>query len=86
MTITLDLPEELEKELAGEANQLGLSLSEYALRVLATGLVVGNKPKTGAELVAYWQAEALIGARPEITDSQTHARQIREQAERRMRT
>jgi hypothetical protein len=86
MTITLDLPEELEKELSAEANELGLSLSEYALRVLATGLVVGNRPKTGAELVAYWQAEALIGTRSEITDSQAQARAIRAEAERRIRT
>jgi hypothetical protein len=78
MTITLDLPEELEKELSAEADELGLSLSEYTLRVLATGLVIGNKPKTGAELVAYWQAEALIGTRSEITDSQAHAREVRE--------
>ena len=86
MTITLDLPEELEKELSAEAHELGLSLSEYALRVLATGLVVGNKPKTGADLVAYWQAEALIGTRSEITDSQAHAREVRAKAERRIRT
>jgi hypothetical protein len=86
MTITLDLPEELEKELSAEADQLGLSLPEYVLRVLSTGLVVGNRPKTGAELVAYWQSEALIGTRPEIADSQTHARAVREQAEQRTRT
>lgn len=86
MTITLELPTELEQELAAAANQLGLALSEYALRVLATGLVVGPKPQTGAAVVAYWQTEALIGTRPEITDSQAHARQLREQAERRVRT
>jgi len=86
MTITLDLPEELEKELSAEAGQLGLSLPEYVLRLLSTGLVVGNRPKTGAELVDYWQAESLIGTRPEIADSQTHARAVREQAERRTRT
>ena len=86
MTITLDLPEELEKELSAEANQLGLSLSEYVLRVLSTGLVAGDKPTNGSELVAYWQTEALIGTRPEITDSHVHARAVREEAERRIRT
>jgi len=49
MTITLDLPEELEQELSAEAKELGLSLSEYALRVLSTGLIVGDRPRTGAE-------------------------------------
>lgn len=86
MTITLDLPEELEQELSAEAHELGISLSEYALRVLSMGLIVGGRPKTGAELVAYWGAEKLIGSRSEITDSQTHARRIREQAERRIPT
>jgi len=85
MSVTLDLPEELEYELSAEANQLGLSLPEYILRVLSTGLAIGKTPKTGAELVEYWQSEGLIGARPDIIDSQAHARQIREQAERRTR-
>lgn len=39
--------------------------------------------RSGADLVAFWRAEGLIGSRPDITDSQTHARQLREQAQRR---
>ena len=85
MSIMLDLPEELENELSAEANQLGLSLPEYVLRILSTGLVIGKTPKTGAELVQYWQSEGLIGTRSDIADSQEHARQIREQAERQRR-
>ncbi|HEX6900290.1 MAG TPA: hypothetical protein VF789_11275 [Thermoanaerobaculia bacterium] len=42
-------------------------------------------PRTGADLVAYWQAEGLVGTRPDIADSQAHAREIRRQAERRER-
>ena len=86
MSITLDLPEELESELSAEAAQLGISLPEYVLRILSTGLVIGKRPKTGAELVEYWHNEGLIGTRLDIADSQAHARQIREQAERRTRT
>jgi hypothetical protein len=85
MSITLDLPQELESELATEASQLGLSFTEYVLRLLATRSLVGQLPTTGAELVAYWQHEGVIGTRPEITDSQMHARQIRHQAEQRLR-
>ena len=85
MSITLDLPQELECELATEATQLGLSLVEYVLRLLSTRSLVSQLPTTGAELVAYWQREGVIGTRPEITDSQAHARQIRHQAERRLR-
>jgi hypothetical protein len=85
MSLTLDLPKDLESELAAEAARLGLSLSEYALRLLASGRTLGNPPKTGAELVAYWQQEGLVGTRPDIPDSQQHARTLREQAERRPR-
>jgi hypothetical protein len=85
MSITLDLPQELESELATEATKLGVSLAEYVLRLLSTRSLVGPMPTTGAELVAYWQREGVIGTRPEIADSQAHARQIRRKAERRIR-
>ncbi|HEY3232569.1 MAG TPA: hypothetical protein VGJ87_25280 [Roseiflexaceae bacterium] len=77
MEITLDLSQELESELSIEAERLGLPLSEYVLRVLSTGRLVGTTPKTGAELVDYWQNEGLIGMRPDIADSREHARLIR---------
>jgi hypothetical protein len=77
MSITFDLPQELESELATEATQMGLSLAEYVLRLLSTRSLVRPLPTTGAELVAYWQREGVIGTRPDITDSQAHARQRR---------
>ena len=83
MTLTLDLPKELEAELTAEAARLGLPLTEYALRVLAAGRPPSVAPKTGAELVAYWQSEGLVGTRTDLTDSQEHARRIRAEAERR---
>jgi hypothetical protein len=82
MTITLNLPPNLADELTTEAARLGLSLSEYALRLLATGQK-RDMPKTGADLVAYWKAEGLVGTRTDIADSQVHAREIRRQAEKR---
>ena len=93
MTLVIDLPQELENELSAEANRLGLALPEYALRVLSMWGSVGNllpyiddMPQTGVELVAYWQREGLIGTRPDIADSQEHARVIRAKAEHRERT
>ena len=83
MSITLELPEELENELSAEASQLGLSLTEYVLRVISMNHFTGNRPKNGAGLITYWQNEGLIGARADVSDSQTHARQIRRQAENR---
>lgn len=84
MSITLDLPEELAGELSAEAARLGLPLPEYVLRLLATSRVLANRPETGAALVEYWQAEGLSGTRPDINDSQTHASQLRDRAERRL--
>jgi len=40
-------------------------------------------PKTGAELVAYWRKEGLVGTRPEIADSQAYAHEVRLSAEKR---
>jgi hypothetical protein len=83
MTITLELPQELEQELSVEAEKINLSLSEYILSLLSMRQVLNNPPKTGAELVNYWQKEGLINSRPEIKDSQEYARQIRYEAEHR---
>ncbi|MBW4554962.1 MAG: hypothetical protein KME59_03310 [Trichormus sp. ATA11-4-KO1] len=86
MNINLDLPPDLEKELCNEASQLNLTLSEYILHLLSVRQILANLPKTGAELVAFWQNEGLINSRPDITDSQAYARQLRHKAETRERT
>jgi hypothetical protein len=83
MRLVLDLPSELETELAAEAADLALPLQEYVLRLLAGGRSSSPAPRTGAELVAYWQAAGLVGTRSDLADSPTHARALREQAHRR---
>jgi hypothetical protein len=85
VSINLDLPPELEDELFTEASQLNLPLAEYILRILFVRQVLKNPPKTGAELVAYWQSEGVINSRPDITDSQAYARKLRHEAETRER-
>lgn len=85
MSFVLNLPADLETELATEAAQLGLPLSEYALRLIAAGRSTRPALRTGVELLGYWQREGLVGTRPEIADSQGHARGLRQQAERRLR-
>ena len=86
MNINLNLPPELENELHTEASQLNLPLSEYILRILFTRKSVENLPKTGAELVTYWENEGVINSCPDITDSQAYARELRHQAETRERS
>jgi hypothetical protein len=83
MTITLELPEELENELSQEADMLGLSLPDYTLRLLFLRPNLEAVPQTGAELVTYWRNAGVIGTRSDIADSQQHARQLRAKAERR---
>jgi hypothetical protein len=86
VTLTLDLPNDLERALAAEADEFGIPLEEYALRVLAEGRVAAAEApiaKTGAELVDFWRREGLIGYRSDITDSLEYARELRRQAERR---
>lgn len=85
MSLVLELPAELETELAAEAAGLGLPSSEYALRILALGRIPALRPSTGAELVDYWKNAGVIGTRPHIADAVGHARDLRRQAEQRER-
>ena len=59
-----------------EAGKISLSLPEYILQLLAVRKSFENLPRSGAELVSYWQSEGLINLRPEIKDSQEYACQI----------
>ncbi len=83
MTISLDLPQKLEQELSIEAGKISLSLPEYILQLLSVRKSFENLPRSGADLVSYWQSEGLINSRPEIKDSQEYALQIRHAAEHR---
>jgi hypothetical protein len=85
MTITLDLPPELERKLSAEASRQGVQLSDYLLRILSNGGQATPSIGSGAELVAYWQQAGVVGVREDIRDSQQHARDLRAMAERRER-
>ena len=91
MSLVLQLPQELERQLSHRAAELGLSLAEYATRILAndgrseTATAASLPARTGADLVAHWQREALVGTRPDIADSQAYARELRARAEKRER-
>jgi hypothetical protein len=86
VSLVIDLPPELETELASEAARLRLPLGEYVLRLLAVGRPPVPKPANGAELVACWEREGLIGTRPDIDDAPGHARALRKKAEKRERS
>jgi hypothetical protein len=83
MPQTVQLPDDLAADLADEASRLGLSMPDYALRLLATRPAAVPPVRTGADLVAFWESEGLIGGRPDLGDSQAEARRIREAAQTR---
>lgn len=95
MTLILDLTPEQERQIEDEARARNMDTRSYALAQLFREReedsedvlpAVGPMPPvngTGADLVVYWEREGLIGTRPDIKDSQQHARQIRRQSERR---
>jgi hypothetical protein len=83
MPQTIDLPDDLADALSDEASRLGMSLPDYAVRLLASAYTWPTSVQSGSDLVAFWWAEGLVGCRPDIADSQTQARHLREQARRR---
>ncbi len=85
MTLILELPPRVEEQLTAEAASKGLSVAKYAERLLCAKVTAEHKPKTGAELVAYWKRIGVIGSRPDIKDSSRHARKLRRRAETRTR-
>ena len=86
MTLTLQITDELKARLADQAREAGLDLPEYAARILSGAChSARSAPRTGSELVKYWQDAGVIGSRPDIEDAQAFARTLRESAERRDR-
>lgn len=96
MTLHLDLPSQVVSHLTELASAQGLSLEQYAAQVLttagsetgasATPASSGDKPRTGAELVARLRELGVLGSRGDVGDSSEYARRLRAVAERRGRT
>jgi hypothetical protein len=83
MPQTVELPDDLADALTDKASRLGLSLPEYAVRLLTSAQLSAASVRNGADLVDFWRAEGVAGCRPEIADSPSEARQLRDQAQRR---
>lgn len=81
MTITLELTPAEAAALTRKATAQGQRLPEYIqerVKEIAT-----EETPIGAQIVAQWEREGVIGYRTDITDSQEHARIIREKAQTR---
>lgn len=83
MSVVVNLPPDLEQELADEARREGLELSEYVCQLLDRHRTTSRSPMNGKELIQYWQDRELIGTRESVTDPSEHARMLRERAQRR---
>jgi hypothetical protein len=92
MALTIELRPDAEAALRRAAARRGMVAADLARALLEEQLEreqqssESRAPTTGAELVAYWRAEGVVGAwagRTDITDSATHARELRRRAETR---
>ena len=93
MTLTLELTPEQKQQIEAEAQRRNMDAASYAKALLFKEEAIDNHEEqtlppagplppdggTGADLVAYWEREGLIGTRLDITDSLEHARAIRRQ-------
>jgi hypothetical protein len=86
MTLTLDLPPDLEARVKSEAARRGMSPADCVLEVLGAAMPDVPMPATPAELVDHWEQEGVLGIwadRTDIPDCPEYARQLRRQAEQR---
>ena len=98
MTLTLELTSEQEKQLRSEAQRQGIDTRTYALALLtqrgaatehADSEETSELPLPGSltpsEIVAYWEKKGVLKPRPDLPDSPVYARQLREEAQNRVR-
>ena len=81
MPQAIELPDDLAEVLTEEAAHRGMSLPDYAVYLLMSATPPSIPIRNGAELVAYWESEGLIGSRPDIADSEVESRRLREQSQ-----
>jgi hypothetical protein len=81
MALTVELTPEEQTRLEQEAALRGLEAAEYARRLIEAGL--SARPMTGAEALAYWEREGVLGLFQDRPDSPEFARELRRQAETR---
>ena len=83
MSVVLELPQKLLKELNSEAAKQNQDLNEYLTQLIQRGRTV--QFSTTSDILAYWKKEGLIGTRPANINSQKVARRLRKQATARNR-
>lgn len=77
--LTIELSEAAEERLRAEASAKGVPPEVYAREILEALLL----PAVGQRLANHWERDDVIGSRPDITDSDACADELRETAWRR---
>ncbi len=77
MPMTLELTDELTASLSEEATRHGMAVHEFATSLLTRPKIVAPSLGDGASLVAYLEAEGLLGTRTDIADTLSEARRLR---------
>lgn len=87
MSWSIEIPGDLQKRIAAEANLRGLDAASYAIQVLNSSVPApANGAKSGKEVIERWRAAGLVGDwadRVDLGDSSSYARELREAAQRR---
>jgi hypothetical protein len=87
MTLSIELTEEEKNAVERAAKERDMEVGEFVRSLILPSSAAGAAAvTTGEELVSYWQREGLIGTRADIHDSATHARALRDEAQRRIRS
>ena len=83
MSITIDVPPELEAELREAARQKGFSVESFVLD-LARQKVQPTRAMTGADALAFWDREDCLGLFTESPDSVGLVRRWRDEEDSRL--
>jgi hypothetical protein len=87
MTLTVEMPADLEQRLQAEAARRGLTLGDFALQLLEESAPAAQPLTKGAQVIAQWEREGVLGIwgdREDIGDSSEYARKLRRRAESRL--
>jgi hypothetical protein len=82
MTLIIELSDAEEQRFRQEAADAGLDELEYARKRLLGGIPQA-KPRTGAEALAFWEHEGVLGLFSDRPDTPEFARELRSAAESR---
>lgn len=80
-SVTLELTTEEVKRLRLLANQTGAEIGQVLHRLISQLPDVNTKPTSGAQALALWEAEGILGLWKDRADSPQLARELREKAQ-----